>query len=148
MWQGGVHLGVKATTAELIVGNRNGVWLTRNVRRNQPTRDRIEAIWKWSWLSRGAKNEDDPKMDGTRLKETEERVSVPQRVYISRENLEEFGFSARCQGCTSLLRGTARQAHKGTAKADAAMRRMKEHQDRAAAKGTKRMKISQEDVHQ
>ena len=81
-------------------------------------------------------------------------------MYISRENLEEFGFTARCLGCTSLLRGTARQAHtencrrrveaelKGTAKADAAMRRIREYQDRAAAKGTKRTKTSQEEGHQ
>ena len=50
----------------------------------------------------------------------------------------------------SLLRGIAKQAHtescrsrieeelKGTAKAHAATRRMKEYQDRAAGKGTKR----------
>ena len=92
--------------------------------------------------------------------ETEEHVPVPKRVSMSRENLEEFGFTARCLGCTSLLRGTARQAHtencrrrveaelKGTAKADAAMRRIKEYQDRAAAKGTKRTKTSQEEGHQ
>ena len=116
------------------------------------------------------KNEDDPKMDGERLKsevivmdkeykeklEAEEHVPVPKRVYISRENLEEFGFTARCPGCMLLLRGTARQAHtescrrrieeelKGTAKAHAATRRMKEYQDRAAEKGTKRTKADQE----
>ena len=103
------------------------------------------------------KSEDDHKMDGERLKsdvvimdrvhrervEMEEHVRVPKRVCTSRENLEEFGFTARCPGCTSLLRGTTRQAHtencrrrvevelKGAAKADAAMRRMKEYQDRA-----------------
>ena len=37
---------------------------------------------------------------------------------------------------------------KGTAKANAAMRRIKEYQDRAAAKGTKRTKTSQEEGHQ
>ena len=71
--------------------------------------------------------------------ETEEHVPVPKRVYISREDLEEVGFTARCPGITSSLRGTAIQAHtencrrrveaelKGTAKADAAMRRLKEY---------------------
>ena len=65
--------------------------------------------------------------------EMEEHVWVPKRVCTSRENLEEFGFTARCPGCTSLLRGTTRQAHtencrrrveaelKGAAKADAAI---------------------------
>ena len=68
MWEDGIYLGVKATTAEVIVGNRNGVWLTRTVRENPPKRDGTEAIWKWLWRSHGAKNEDDPKMDGERLK--------------------------------------------------------------------------------
>ena len=120
------------------------------------------------------KNEDDPKMDGERLKsevivmdkeykeqlEAEEHVPVPKRVYVSRENLEEFGFTARCPGCVSLLRGTARQAHtencrrrieeelKGTAKAHAATRRMKEYQDRAAEKGTQRTKADQAEGRQ
>ena len=65
------------------------------------------------------------KMDGERFKsevivmdkeykeklEAEEHVPVPKRVYTSRENVEGFGFTARCPGCMSLLRGTARQAH-------------------------------------
>ena len=119
------------------------------------------------------KNED-PKMDGEHLKsevivmdkeykenlEAEEHVPVPKRVCISRENLQEFGFTARCPGCMSLLRGTARQAHtencrrrieeelKGTAKAHAATRRIKENQDRAAEKGTKRTKADQEEERQ
>ena len=33
MWEDGIYLGVKATTAEFIVVNLVGVWLTRNVRR-------------------------------------------------------------------------------------------------------------------
>ena len=125
MWEDGIYLGVKATTAEVIVGNRNGVWLTRTVRR-KPAKERwdrsnLEMVVAVPWR----KNEDDPKMDGERLKsevivmdkeykeklEAEEHVPVPKRVYISRENLEEFGFTARCSRCMSLLRGTARQAH-------------------------------------
>ena len=120
------------------------------------------------------KNEDDPKMDGERLKsevvvmdteyrenlEAEEHVPVPKRVSISREILEEFGFTARCPGGMSLLRGTARLAHtencrrrieeepKGTGKAHAATRRMKEYQDRAAEKGTKRTNADQEEGRQ
>ena len=92
--------------------------------------------------------------------ETEEHVPVPKRVFTSRENLEEFGFTARWPGCMSLLRGTARQAHtenrrrwveaelKGTAKEEAAMRRIKEYQDRTAERGTKRTKTSQEEGRQ
>ena len=71
------------------------------------------------------KNEDNAKIDGERLKrevvmmdkdykeklEMEEHVPVPKRVYISREDLEMFGFTAKCPGCMSLLKGAARQAH-------------------------------------
>ena len=71
------------------------------------------------------KNEDDAKMDGERLEgevvimdkdckeklEMEDHVPVPKGVYMTREDLEVFRFIARCPGCTSLLKFTARQAH-------------------------------------
>ena len=74
--------------------------------------------------------------------EMEEHVSVPKRAYISREDIETFGFTARCLGCLSILNGTARHAHTegcqrriegemtGTVKAEAAQRRVKEYQDK------------------
>ena len=42
MWEDGVFLGVKGNTAELIVGDGRGVWLTRTVRR-KPEEERWEA---------------------------------------------------------------------------------------------------------
>ena len=77
-------------------------------------RSNLEMIVAVPWR----KNEDDPKMNGERLKsevivmdkeykeklEAEEHVPAPKRVDISRGNLEEFGFTARCPGCMSLLR--------------------------------------------
>ena len=91
-----------------------------------------------------------------KLLEAEEHVPFPKRVYISRENLEEFGFTAICPGCMSFLQGTARQAHmencrrrieeelKGTTKADAATKRTKTskeegHQQHEPEKPTARM---------
>ena len=74
---------------------------------------------------------------------------MPKRVYITREMLDEFGFTARCYGCMSLLRETARQAHTeecrkrmktellGTAKAEEAQGRAKESKDRAVETRTK-----------
>ena len=80
------------------MGNRNGVWLTRTVRR-KPAKERwdrsnLEMVVAVPWR----KNEDDPKMDGERLEsevivmdkeykeklEAGEHVPVPKRVYISR----------------------------------------------------------------
>ena len=65
MWEDGIYLGVKATTAEVIVGNRNGVWLTRTVRRTERwDRSNLEMVAAVPWR----KNEDDPKIDRERLK--------------------------------------------------------------------------------
>ena len=33
MWEDGVYLGLKATTGEIIVGTKSGVWKTRSVQR-------------------------------------------------------------------------------------------------------------------
>ena len=80
--------------------------------------------------------------------EMEERVLVPKGVYITCEDLEVFGFTARCPGCVSLLKGAARQAHtancrrrieeepRGTLKAEAANMRAKDNQDKAAERRT------------
>ena len=99
------------------VGNRSGVWLTRAVRRETGRgrwdRSNLEMIVAVLWR----KNEDDAKMDGERLKgevvmmdnankekqEMEEHVPVLERVCITREDLEVFGFAAKCHGCMSLL---------------------------------------------
>ena len=75
--------------------------------------------------------------------EMEEHFPVPKRVYKTSEDLEVFKFTARCRGRVSLLMGTARQAHTENRRrrieeeAEAAQRRVKEYQDKAAARGTK-----------
>jgi hypothetical protein len=38
-----------------------------------------------------------------------ETVFVPHRITIRREDLEKYGYSAGCQCCKAILRGTARQ---------------------------------------
>ena len=113
------------------------------------------------------RNEDDAKMDGERRKrdvvmmdedykemlQMFEHVSVPKRVFVTHEDLEVFGFTARCPWCMSLLKETARQAHKEKADrrgverhcAGGSQRRVKEYQDKAAERGTKRTKWSPEE---
>ena len=82
------------------MGNRNGVCLTRTVRR-KPAKERwdrsnLDIVLAVQW----SKNEDDPWMDEERLKsrvivmekeyrerlEAEEHVPVMKRVYISHAN--------------------------------------------------------------
>ena len=117
----GVYLGIKATTGEVFVVNRNGVWLARTFRRKTARerweRTNLEMIVAVLWRM----NDDDAKKKkGKRLfgevvnmekLKLEERFPVPKRVYIRREDLEIFGFTARCLGCMSLLKEMARHAH-------------------------------------
>ena len=68
-------------------------------------------------------------------------------MYITREDLEVFGFATKCLRFMSLLKGTARQAHtencrrrieeemRGIVKAAAAQRRVKDFQDKAVENG-------------
>ena len=95
-WNTDVHVGGKSP-----LGDRGGVCFAKAVRRK----------------SQGER--DDPDMDGEKLKgevvvvnrddkETlgsEEHVPVPKRrVHITRENLDDFEFNARCIGFMSLFR--------------------------------------------
>ena len=63
-----MRLGIKAGTGEVIVRNRNGVWLTRTVQkktvRDKCERSNLEMIVVVPWR----KNEDDASMEGERLK--------------------------------------------------------------------------------
>ena len=119
-------LGIKETTGEVIAGSQNGGWLTRTVwrktARERWERSNVEMIVAVPWR----KNEDDAKMDGERQKgevvmmdndykeklETEEHVQVPKRMYITREDQEAFGFTARCPGCMSSREHRDRCKHK------------------------------------
>ena len=105
MWEDGVYLAVKATMGEIIVWNRNGVWLAstvwRKTERERWERSDLEMSVAVPWR----KTKDDAKMGGERLKRrsrddghglqseagdgrtrsgTEERDMAP-------EDLEEFG---------------------------------------------------------
>ena len=73
------------------------------------------------------KNEGDVKMNEERLQgevvvmekdhkeklKMKEHVLVPKRAHTTREDLEEFGFTARCPKCLSLLKRTSREAQHG-----------------------------------
>jgi hypothetical protein len=37
--------------------------------------------------------------------------AVPRRMFIRKQDVEEHGYTVRCPGCVSILKGTARQEH-------------------------------------
>lgn len=123
MWEDGVYLGVKGTSGEVMVANEKGIWKTRSVQR-KPLDERwdkksIDMIKFVPWRV----NEEDPKVDGElpaaiKLDEQEEKREmekmesrVPRRACITREDVQKYGYSAKCPGCLAILRGTARQGH-------------------------------------
>ena len=118
---------MKGSTSELIVGDERGAWVTRTVKR-KPEEERWQRgsskkIVGVPWR----KNDEDEKADGEEMKtevtimdkEYRERVEeqgedhrrVPRRAYLTKGDFEEYGFTMRCPGCISILKGTTRQAH-------------------------------------
>ena len=46
-----------------------------------------------------------------RVREEAAEEAVPRRMFIRKQDVEEHGYTTRCPGCVSILRGTARQEH-------------------------------------
>ena len=123
VWDDGVYLGLRGASGELIVSDVTAVWKTRTVQQKAAQdRWRPENVEFVRWVPWAAK-EDDPKIDGERFAVTKmtkyeaerEKVEAEQkalvRFMIKRVDLEKHGFTTRCPGCKSILRGTARPSH-------------------------------------
>ena len=164
MWENGVFWGVKGTTGEIIVGDERGVWATRTVRRKPEEerwqRENLERIvgvpWRKSEEEEGdgeGMRTDVRVMDKDyreRLEGEERAMPVPRRVYISKADLDRWGYTVGCPGCVSIIRRTARQGHTEacrkrmeselgeTEKARGAERRQREFLDEAMRRDAKR----------
>ena len=164
MWENGVFLGVKGTTGEIIVGDERGVWATRTVRRKPEEerwqRENLERIvgvpWRKSEEEEGdgeGMRTDVRVMDKDyreRLEGEERAMPVPRRVYISKADLDRWGYTVGCPGCVSIIRRTARQGHteacrkrmeselEETEKARGAERRQREFLDEAMRRDARR----------
>ena len=146
MWEDGVYLGIKGKSGEVIVATKTGIWKARTVQR-KPMSERwtpgsVDEVRHVPWRT----SDNDPEVDGERprvirLTPEEEEVerevmsrAVPRRANISKEDLVEHGYTARCPGCLAILRGTARQGH-----SDECRKRME-----AALEGTEKMTEAKE----
>ena len=123
MWSDGVYLGLKGKTGEIIVGDEKGIWKTRTIQRKPMAerwmRSSVDMVKHVPWRT----SEGDPKADGEKpevikLNPEQEHVereimkdAAPRRAYITKEDLNELGYTAKCPGCLAILRGTARQGH-------------------------------------
>jgi len=122
-WRQGVYLGVRGKSGEIIVADDQGVWKTRTVQR-RPKDERWSAssadlVTRYPWSKEEQKEGSQGGPVAVKMKEDEvdeekkfeSREPVPRNFYIRAEDLKEHGFSAGCQGCLSILRGTTRQGH-------------------------------------
>ena len=155
MWDDGIFLGVKGSTGEMIIGNKKGAWRTRTLRRKVAgerwTRENLELIGgvPWKMTKEGTGDGEDLKTDVTIMDKdyrermrVEEHEAVPRKVYITREDVETYGYTVKCPGGISNLKNTAKQAHNddcrrrlekelaGTEKAQKAKRKVGEYVDK------------------
>ena len=100
------------------------------------------------WMTDGSEGDGDdlktevPIMDkdyNWKIRDEASGEVVPRRMYIKNSDVEEHGYTVRCPGCISILKGTARQEHsdacrrrlekdmEGTQKAMNAKARMREY---------------------
>ena len=83
MWEDGVFLGVKGTTGELMVGNKEGVWRTRSIRRkpigDRWSRSNIDHIVSVPWQPNFEKSGDLEDLGGgVRVMDKEYRERIRQ----------------------------------------------------------------------
>ena len=126
LWEDGIFLGVKGSSGEFIVGDTQGVWKTRTMRR-RPAEEKwdsenLELVGGVPWRT----SEADKNADGEALKmevpeavrmapeeekeeeeEEEEELVVPRNVYLRKADFETHGYSKDCRGCKAVLRGAA-----------------------------------------
>ena len=124
MWEDGVYLGIRGSSGELVVSDSKGVWRTRTVQR-KPIEERWredghEMIKKVPWTDdENPQAEEAEKIEVTRMTEEEKDAEmqaevpdrIPYRFHIKKADLEKHGYSTKCPGCRSILKGTSRQGH-------------------------------------
>ena len=117
----GVWLGIRPQTSEVIVGNKDGIFKARSVRR-RPECDRwnseaILDIKGTPWRPYGFTDSDklriklpnEPNDDSDKqppMTRSEERY--PRKFKIERRDIEQYGPTPHCPGCYSALNQTSR----------------------------------------
>ena len=123
-WREGVFLGVKGKSGELVVSDGNGIWKTRTIQR-RPMDERwdqssLDLVKYHPWtIGNAGESKIAPEPAAVKMGHDEmeaerdqvEQEVIPRNYYIKTKELQEHGFTAKCPGCISILRGKARQAH-------------------------------------
>ena len=122
-WRPGVFLGVRRITTEKIVGDKLGTYVVQSIRRvDEGRRWNAELFLSVSgtpWNPGGASDEGGterelpqaisvaPELPGVAVEAPKAYVrdTVARRVYITRRNLEQHGYTAGCPACEQTRTG-------------------------------------------
>ncbi len=117
-WSEGIFLGVSLTSSEKIVGTKEGVFVVQSVRRvladKRYSQEMIDSITGLPWKVRPTESgpQDEPQEPGhihlrPEVPEAPAAPTVPEepkvatrRFYITRADLEEYGYTDGCVACT------------------------------------------------
>ena len=133
-WAYGIFVGVRRRSGELWVADKKGEIVKVRAVKRIPKEDRwSEDCASWVKYAPWNKYKDDPEADGeipdekmveARRQErmdldgedkTDELIKkkyvAPRSFKITKQDAEKHGYTRGCAGCTTLFRGSARQAH-------------------------------------
>ena len=120
-WQQGIFLGVKDNTTEKIVGNASGVFTVQSIRRksgeDRYNLEMLRSVTGVPWDPQATRDEvpEGPRpaiMDGEPSEPLAQPVVVQapkpktsRRLYITKRDLEKYGFTAGCPACDGVQIG-------------------------------------------
>lgn len=128
VWAEGVYLGHKTLSEEIIVGNKEGVFKSRTVRR-VPVEDRwhsdlLQSLggspWKVNPQAEEAEQVMQDEVPSAPLAapaippeppHVAFREEAPHRVYVKTDVLKQIGYTLGCPGCRALQTGRMRVGH-------------------------------------
>ena len=130
-WEYGIFVGVRPRSGELIIATPAGICKVRSVRR-VPMEDRwtIDTL-KWVKHVPWHRCDNDPEADGEipedvdreptaaatmggqhqRIVIVSTKEAKPRGLYVTEKNINEYGPTRGCGGCSSISMGTGRQPH-------------------------------------
>ena len=127
MWEDGVFLGYRTTSAEMIIGTTSGIMRSRTVRR-MPEDERwgasnLDLVKGLPWRPDGQadlQREDDDKMPVVDIRPAapdvlverpEPEESVPRQLYVRTKDIQKYGVTDGCPGCRAWALGRKTQTH-------------------------------------
>ena len=114
----GIWLGVRNNSAESFIGNADGVFKAREVRRLEPQsrwdKDAMNNVIGLPWtMTDGKWTVDRPEVgeDPISISPLPFEGARVQRERITKQDVEKFGATVGCQGCNAITNNKRAQAH-------------------------------------